>query len=143
MIAGFFAIVLAPAVRQVQRRVGDRRNLATGIVVFTALASVFGLLSLFLLPVRTQLVAILSDLPGTIDDAANGKGTVGKLVTKLHLNKVVQDHQDELTKAADRLSSSCFQYATAVHRRAGRLRHDHRDHVPVPQPGRDRWASPR
>ncbi len=114
VVAGFFAIVLAPAVRQVQQRVGGRRGLATGIVVFSTLGGVIGLLTLFLLPVRTQLIAIITDLPGTISDAANGKGTVGKLVTKLHLNSYVQDHQDELKKAADRLSSSSFHLATAV-----------------------------
>ena len=31
-IAGFFAIVLSPLVKRVQRHVGDRRTLATGIV---------------------------------------------------------------------------------------------------------------
>ena len=76
-IAGFFAIVLAPAVRRVQARVGGRRGVATGIVVFTTLVAVIGVLSLFLLPVRSQLIAILTDLPGTVHDAANGKGAVG------------------------------------------------------------------
>ena len=56
-IAAFFAVVLAPAVRRVQARVGGRRALATGIVVFTTLAAVIGLLCLFLLPVRSQLIA--------------------------------------------------------------------------------------
>ncbi len=114
VIAGFFAIVLAPGVRRVQRRVGDRRGLATGIVVFSALAAVIGLLTVFFLPVKNQLIATLSDLPGTINDAAAGKGTFGKLVVKLHLNTYIQDHKDELQKAADKLSSSSFQYATAV-----------------------------
>src|SRR4051812_10703498 len=45
VIAGFFAIVLAPATRRVQAHVGGRRNLATGIVVFSTLAVVFGLLA--------------------------------------------------------------------------------------------------
>src|SRR5258707_94879 len=50
VVAGFFAIVLAPATRRVQAHVGHRRNLATGIVVFSTLGAVFGLLALFLLP---------------------------------------------------------------------------------------------
>ena len=87
VVAGFFAIVLAPATRRVQARVGGRRNLATGIVVFTTLGAVFGLLALFLLPVRTQLITIVTDLPGTVDDAAAGKGPIGGLVTKLHLQQ--------------------------------------------------------
>ncbi|MCU1504552.1 MAG: hypothetical protein JWM12_3906 [Ilumatobacteraceae bacterium] len=113
-IAAFFAIVLSPAVRMVQSKVGGRRALATGIVVFTTLGVVVGLLCLFLLPVRSQLVSILSDLPGTVRDAANGRGAVGKLVTKLHLNSYVQDHEDELRKAADNLSSSSFEVVTTL-----------------------------
>lgn len=114
VVAGFFAIVLSPAVRRLQRRVGGRRNLATAIVVFAALTTVAGLLAVFLLPVRAQLILIITDLPGTVNDAAAGKGAIGRLLTELHLTTLVQDHQDELAKAADRLSSSSFQYATAV-----------------------------
>jgi predicted PurR-regulated permease PerM len=114
VIAGFFAVVLAPATRAVQQRVGGRRNLATGIVVFSTLAVVFGSLTLFLLPVRTQLISIITDLPGTVNDAASGRGPVGRLVTQLHLTNLVQDHQAQLTKAADDLSSSSFHYVTAV-----------------------------
>ena len=114
VIAGFFAIVLAPATRRVQARVGGRRNLAVGLVVFTTLGTVFGLLTLFLLPVRTQLINIVTDLPGTVEDAAGGRGPIGGLVTKLHLQKLVQDHQQELNDFAERLSSSSFQYLTAV-----------------------------
>jgi predicted PurR-regulated permease PerM len=114
VVAGFLAIVLAPATRRVQARLGGRRNVATGLVVFSALGVVFGLLTLFLLPVRSQLIAIVTDLPGTVDDAASGKGPVGGLVTKLHLQTLVQDHQQELNDFAEKLSSSSFQYVTAV-----------------------------
>ena len=115
VVAGFFAIVLAPAVRRVQAVVGDRRGVATGIVVFSTLGSVIGVIALFLLPVRTQLTAIITDLPGTIKDAADGHGTVGRIVTKLHLNNLVKSNQAALVKAATRLSDSTFNIAkTAV-----------------------------
>ena len=113
-VAGFFALVLAPAVRRVQARVGGRRGLATGIVVFSTLAVVLGVLSLFLVPVRSQLIAILTDLPGTVRDAANGRGAVGRLVTRLHLNNYVQDHEGELRDAADRLNSSSFELVSTL-----------------------------
>jgi predicted PurR-regulated permease PerM len=113
-VAGFIAIVLAPAVRRVQHHVGGRRGLATGIVVFTTLAAVVGLLCLFLVPARSQLIAIFTDLPGTVRDAANGRGVLGRLVTRLHLTNYVQDHETELREAADRLSSSSFEFATAL-----------------------------
>ncbi len=111
VIAGFFAIVLSPGVRLVQNHVGGRRGLATGVVVFTALGGAIGLLAVFLLPVRTQLIAILTDLPGTINDAADGNGAVGKIVTKLHLNNYVKGHEDELNRAAAKLGGSSFNIA--------------------------------
>ena len=113
-IAGFFAIVLAPLVGIVQRRVRDRRTLATGIVVFSTLFAMIGLLTLFLLPVRTQLVAILTDLPGTVHRAAQGKGPVGNLVTRLHIENYVQENEAELARAADKLSGSAFDTAQTV-----------------------------
>ncbi|MFT3852110.1 MAG: AI-2E family transporter [Ilumatobacteraceae bacterium] len=113
-IAAFAAVVLAPAVSRVQARVGGRRGLATGIVVLSTLAVVIGVLSVFLLPVRNQLIDVITDLPGTIRDAAAGRGTFGRLVTRLHLNNYVQEHEVELRRAADRLSSSSFELATAL-----------------------------
>jgi len=113
-IAGFFAIVLAPLVGIVQRRVRDRRTLATGIVVFSTLFAMIGLLTLFLMPVRTQLVAILTDLPGTVRRAAEGKGPVGNLVTRLNIESYVQENEAELAKAADNLGGSAFDTAQTV-----------------------------
>ncbi len=114
VIAGFFAIVLAPGVHRVQAHVGGRRTVATGIVVFAALASAIGMLAVFLVPVRTQLIAIITDLPGTIKDAGDGHGTVGKIVTKLHLNNYVKNHESSLRDAATKLSSSSFSIAKTV-----------------------------
>lgn len=113
-IAGFFAIVLAPMVGLVQRRVRDRRTLATGIVVFSTLFAMIGLLTLFLLPVRTQLVAILTDLPGTVRRAAEGEGPVGNLVTRLNIESYVQENEAELAKAAENLGGSAFDAAQTV-----------------------------
>ena len=110
-IAGFIALVLGPPVRVLERHVGDRRGLAAGIVVFSTLAIVVGMALLFVLPVRTQLISIISDLPGTVTRAAQGKGPVGDIVKKLHLEKYVKDNQVELSRAADRLSRSSFEIA--------------------------------
>ncbi len=113
-IAGFFAIVLAPLVKRVEPRIGDRRTLATGIVVFSTLAVTLGVVALFVLPVRTQLFNIVNDLPGTVRDAADGRGPVGNLVKKLDLVDYVKENEAELARAADRLDSSAFQTAQTV-----------------------------
>ncbi|HEY4331373.1 MAG TPA: AI-2E family transporter [Ilumatobacteraceae bacterium] len=114
VVAGFFAIVLGPAVHRVNAHVGGRRGVATGIVVFSTLVGVLGTIGLFVFTVRTQLIGILTDLPGTINDAASGHGPVGRLVTKLHLESYVKSHEDELKKAAARLSGSSYNIARTV-----------------------------
>ena len=114
IVAGFFAIVLSPGVRKVQDHVGGKRGLATGIVVFATLGGAVGVLAVFLLPVRTQLIAILTDLPGTINDAADGNGAVGKIVTKLHLSNYVKGHEAELKQAASKLSGSSYNIVTTA-----------------------------
>ena len=100
-IAGFFAIVFAPSVRRVERRVGGHRGLATAIVMFTAALTFFGLIALFLLPLRSQVIRTVTDLPGTVKAAGDGRGPIGHLVTRLNLNKLVQDHEKQLTTWAN------------------------------------------
>ncbi len=111
LIAGFFAAVLAPVVSRVQRRVRDRRGLATGIVVLSTLAAMTGAAALFLVPVRTQLIAIISDLPGTVHQAAQGKGPIGNIVKGLHIENYVKNNEAALSRAASRLDDQSFQTA--------------------------------
>lgn len=114
-IAGFMAIVLAPLVSRLDRRLGGRRTVATGTVVVGTLVVLAGVIALFVLPVKTQLVNIITDLPGTVHDAANGKGPVGNIVHKLHVESYVKNNEANLSRAAKRLSDSGFQAAqTAV-----------------------------
>jgi predicted PurR-regulated permease PerM len=113
-IAGFMAIVLSPLVRRLQARLGDRRALATGIVVFSSLLLLAGVIALFVIPVKTQLVNIITDLPGTVHDAANGKGPVGNIVHKLRIENYVKSNEGSLTKAAARLSGSSVEAAQTV-----------------------------
>jgi predicted PurR-regulated permease PerM len=70
------------------------------------IAVVGGLVTLFLLPVRTQLVDALTDLPGTVQKAARGQGPVGHLVSKLGLEQLVDDNKEALTRRAESLQRS-------------------------------------
>ena len=99
-IAGFMAIVLAPLVSRLDRRLAGRRTVATGTVVVGTLLVLAGVIALFIMPVRTQLVNIITDLPGTVHDAADGKGPVGNIVHKLHVESYVKDNEAKLASAA-------------------------------------------
>ncbi|HEY0518035.1 MAG TPA: AI-2E family transporter, partial [Ilumatobacteraceae bacterium] len=113
-IAGFLAVVLAPLVNRLNNRLGGRRTLATGTVVFATLLVLAGVLALFILPVKSQLINIITDLPGTVHDAANGKGPVGNIVHKLHIESYVKSNENKLTDAANKLSDSEFEAAKTV-----------------------------
>jgi predicted PurR-regulated permease PerM len=110
-IAGFMAIVLAPLVVRLDRRLGGRRTMATGVVVVATLLVTAGVIALFILPVKTQLVNIITDLPGAVHDAANGKGPIGNIVHKLHIENYVKSNEGKLARAATRLSDSEFEAA--------------------------------
>ena len=114
LIAGFMAIVLAPLVSRLDRRLGGRRNIATATVVIGTLVVSFGAIALFVMPVRTQLVDIITDLPGTVHQAADGRGPVGNLVQRLHVENYIKDNEDNLAAAADRLSGSTFDIVKGV-----------------------------
>lgn len=105
-IAGFFAVVLARPVGWLQARTRLRRGSAIGLVVGLTVAAFVGLIALFVLPVRAQLVTVLTDLPGTVQDAAAGQGPVGRVVTRLHLEQLVRDNEASLTRAADSVQGS-------------------------------------
>jgi len=113
-IAGFMAVVLAPLVSRLDRRLGGRRSLATAVVVIGTLLVSALVITLFVLPVRTQLVNIITDLPGTVHQAADGRGPVGHIVQRLHVENYIKNNEDNLARAADRLSGSSFQIAQTV-----------------------------
>ena len=113
-VAGFMAIVLAPLVTRLDRRLGGRRTLATGVVVFGTLIAWAGVIALFVIPVRTQLLHTITDLPGTVHEAANGRGPIGRIVHRLHVESYVKDNEAKLARAADRLSVSSFEVIQTV-----------------------------
>lgn len=121
LIAGFFAVVLSPPVGWMQRHFGWRRGLAVAMVVLITALALTGLVALFIMPVRHQLVTVASDLPGTVQRTANGEGQFGRLATKLGLQKVVRDNQTSLVDAANSVEKglpgyvgSALQYLLAL-----------------------------
>lgn len=106
VIAGFFAVVLAPPVRMFQARLHLRRGLAITLVVLLTLGSVLGLIAVFVFAVREQVTSVLTDLPGTVRQAAMGRGPVGNLVQRLDLEELVDRNRDSLIRAAESLQES-------------------------------------
>lgn len=105
VVAGFFAVVLARPVAWLTRRSGRGRGLAIAAVVLLALATVIGLVALFVAPFRSDLSGA-ADMSGVIQRAADGEGTAGRLVGRLGLENVVTDNEAEWVRSAERFERS-------------------------------------
>ncbi len=114
LIAGFFAVILSPAVRMVESRIRGHRGIATAIVMFSVTALLFGMLALFVMPIRTQIIRTVTDLPGTVDAAAKGTGPLGNMVVRLRLDSLVSEHRSELKDWAAKMNDSSFSFARSA-----------------------------
>jgi predicted PurR-regulated permease PerM len=99
VVAGFFAMVLAPAVDWCEHRFHLRRGVATSLVFFTGLILLVGMLTAFIVPVVDQAQKFSDQLPHYVKDAENGKGAVGDLIKRYDLDKKIEQNRDKLSKA--------------------------------------------
>jgi predicted PurR-regulated permease PerM len=99
VVAGFFAVVLHPAVDFLVYKVKLRRTLAALLVFLVAIASVAGLLYAFIRPIVDQSSKFADNFPHYVDDAKAGKGTVGRLVKKYKIDQWVNDNKDRFKTA--------------------------------------------
>jgi predicted PurR-regulated permease PerM len=93
LVALFFAVVLTPAVDFLQHRVKMRRGVATLIVFLLGLVVLTGLIYAFVRPIVDQGRKFSDNLPEMIDDAQEGKGRIGKLITKYDLEEKFNDNR--------------------------------------------------
>jgi predicted PurR-regulated permease PerM len=106
IIAGFFAVALAPLVGWFQRRVfGERRALATLVVFFLVVIAFAGLAALFIVPLATEGKSLATQLPDLIDQTRHGRGPVGDFLQRTNALKYVQDHQAQIKSFATGLST--------------------------------------
>src|SRR5579884_2438875 len=97
LIASFLAVVLSPAVAGLVR-LRMRRGLATTVVFLLGMAAFGGLGYLFIHPLYRQATHFANDLPGTLARVQAGKGRIGKIVARYHL-------QNDAAKYAPKVQS--------------------------------------
>lgn len=105
VVALFFAVVLNPAVEVLVHRAKLRRGLATTIVFVIGFGALGGMLYSFIAPLVEQGQNFADDLPGYVEDAQNGQGTIGELVEKYDLQDYVDENQAELQDFAANLGT--------------------------------------
>ena len=103
LVAGFTAVLLNPAVAKVQRRV-PRRGLAVAIVTLWAALVFIGLVLAFGVPLANGISHLAERMPGYIASAQHGRGWIGHLVARYHVQSWVQRNTPKLVGYAQSLS---------------------------------------
>ena len=106
VVAGFLALVLNPAVLRLQR-LRLNRGQSIAVVVLIATIAIMGIGTLIAAPLASSATKFAASAPTTLQEASQGKGSLGKLVTKLHL-------QNQLKKASSSLSNTIGKISGAV-----------------------------
>ncbi|HUK67202.1 MAG TPA: AI-2E family transporter [Streptosporangiaceae bacterium] len=103
LVAGFVALLLHPVVVKVQRRV-PRRGLAVTIVTLWGALVFIGLAVAFGVPLVNGITHLADRMPSYIASAQHGRGWIGHLVTKYHIQSWVQRNTPKLVGYAQSLS---------------------------------------
>jgi predicted PurR-regulated permease PerM len=108
LVAAFLATVLAPPVAWVERHLHLRRSLAILVVFVVGLALLTGVLYVIIKPLVSQAQNFFDDLPDYINDAEQGRGTIGRLIERFNLDQWVQDNSDSLSSTISRGGGSAL-----------------------------------
>jgi predicted PurR-regulated permease PerM len=104
LAAGFIALILNPLVLLLQRYVVPRRGLAVTFVTVAALVVFLGLAVAFGYPLVNGITHLADRLPSYVASATHGKGWVGHLVVKYHVQHWVSQNAPKLVTFGQDLS---------------------------------------
>jgi predicted PurR-regulated permease PerM len=120
MLAAFVAILLSPPVRFLERR-GLHRATAAIVVSLAGFAVFAGLVALFTAPLVSGITTLTHKLPTLVSQAEHGRGWVGHLVKRFHLQRFVSQNLPKLThrlltglKPAQAFSVGASAFSTVV-----------------------------
>jgi predicted PurR-regulated permease PerM len=110
LVAGFVAMILNPIVRVLQRYVVKRRGFAVSLVTLLALAVFAGLAYLFGYPLVNAITHLANKLPSYISSAQTGKGWIGHLLLKYHVQRWVAQNAPKLVTFGQVLSKPALSF---------------------------------
>ena len=114
LVSVFLTTALWPLVGAVQRRLHVARSVAVLLVFVVAALLLAGLAALLIAPVVTQGRDFFDSLPTYVADARNGRGPVGDLVQRFHVDSFVARNQDKLRQGASGLGGGAAHVASTV-----------------------------
>ncbi len=103
VVSGFIALLLNPIVLGLKRLAG-RRGIAVALVTLLSVVAFGGLTVAFGYPLVNGITDLADDLPGYIRTAEQGKGWVGRLVTRYHVQAWVVKNAPKLAGYAKDLA---------------------------------------
>ena len=104
VVAGFVALILNPLVVVLQRWHVRRRGWAVAVVTIWASAIFVALAVAFGYPLVNGLTHLANHLPGYVKQAEHGKGWIGHLVRRYHVETWVEKNAPKLTSFAKGLA---------------------------------------
>lgn len=104
LVAGFLALILNPVVRVIEKYVVKRRGFAVAVVALLALAVFVGLAFAFGYPLVNAITNLADRLPSYVASADSGKGWIGKLVERYHVQQWVTQNAPKLVTFGQDLS---------------------------------------
>ena len=107
-VSGFIALILNPLVVVVQRRIVSRRSAAVAIVAVSALVICAGLVVTCAYPLVTVTIHLAHRLPGYAANAERGKGWIGHLTRKYHVQVWAQHNAPTLISDAQAFGKSAL-----------------------------------
>jgi predicted PurR-regulated permease PerM len=97
VIAFFMTLLLTPVVRLLKRH-GLSHGVAATVVFMGGLVVIGGLVYLFASPLVTSAVHFGHEIPSLIRNTRKGRGPLGRLVYRLHLQKYLSKGSTDITK---------------------------------------------
>jgi predicted PurR-regulated permease PerM len=104
VVAGFVALILNPLVVALQRWRIRRRGWAVMVVTLWALLVFIGLAVAFGYPLANGLTHLAHGLPSYVHDAERGKGPIGHLVRKYHIQHWITSNAPKLVNVGQGLA---------------------------------------
>ncbi len=97
VVAFFIALLLTPATRFLKRH-GLSHGVAATVVFLSGVIAAAGLVYLFTSPLVSSAVHFGHEIPDLIKNTRKGKGPLGRLVFRLHLQKYLSEGSAKFTK---------------------------------------------
>jgi predicted PurR-regulated permease PerM len=110
LVAGFLALILNPLVVVLEKFVVRNRGVAVTLVTLLALAAFAGLAYMFGSPLVTGITNLADKLPSYVSSAESGRGWLGHLVQRYHVQRWVAQNSPKLVTWGQDLSKPALAF---------------------------------